>query len=198
MKSLTQAILEFASQQPEGTPITAKALLHLGTRAAVDQSLARLVKRGTLLRAGRGLYVHPMQSRFGERPPGVESLVHGIGHQKGETLVVSQATEANSLGLTTQMPMREVFLTSGRSRQLNLGNRTVELRHAPAWQLLAPGKAAGGAVRALSWAGKEHAHEVVGVLRYKLSQSDVEELAALRPRVPTWVAERISALMPHG
>ncbi len=198
MKSLTRQILGLATREPEGTPLTAKALLHLGSREAVDQALSRLMKRGHLLRAGRGLYVRPTQSRFGVRPPSTETLLRGFEQQRGETLVASGAAEANALGLTTQVPVREVFLTSGRTRRLDLGGRTVELRHAPAWQLVSPGRAAGAAVRAISWAGPERAQEVTGALRRKLSPSDVEELAALRPRVPTWVAREISALIPRG
>jgi hypothetical protein len=41
---------------PEGTPLVTKELLHLGSRAAVDQVLSPLVRRGTLLRAGRGVH----------------------------------------------------------------------------------------------------------------------------------------------
>lgn len=33
----------------------------LGSRAAVDQCLSRLVRRDQLLRAGRGLYVRPIE-----------------------------------------------------------------------------------------------------------------------------------------
>jgi hypothetical protein len=38
MKRLTVAILERMSALPEGAPVSAKMLLHLGTRPAVDQS----------------------------------------------------------------------------------------------------------------------------------------------------------------
>ncbi len=48
--------MRYAEEQPEGVPVLAKGLLHLGNRAAVDQALSRLVRRGALLRAGRGVY----------------------------------------------------------------------------------------------------------------------------------------------
>ena len=35
---------------------------------------------------------------------------------------------ANDLGLTTQVPIRSVYLTSGRSRTMSLGKQIVELR----------------------------------------------------------------------
>jgi hypothetical protein len=51
---LSEKIIAQARARPEGVPVTAKGLLHLGSRAAVDQALSRLTKRGALLRAGRG------------------------------------------------------------------------------------------------------------------------------------------------
>ena len=53
--TLSRAILDQARQQPEGAMRTAKALLHLGGRAAVDQALSRLARRGELVRISRGL-----------------------------------------------------------------------------------------------------------------------------------------------
>ena len=50
MQSLAEKVMKHAVGLPEGTPLAAKELLHLGTRAAVDQVLSRLVQRGALFR----------------------------------------------------------------------------------------------------------------------------------------------------
>lgn len=150
MQVLAEQIMERATALPEGTPVAAKSLLHLGSRAAVDQALSRLVRRGRLLRAGRGLYVRPIEGRFGVRTPAVEKVVRAVGEQRGEVVASSGAAAANALGLTTQAPIRSVYLTSGPSRTLSLGNQTVEFRHAAAWQLLLADRPAGEAVRALA------------------------------------------------
>src|ERR1700722_1531403 len=108
MQHMTDQILEHAGRRPEGAPIAPKALLHLGSRAAVDQALSRLVRRGKLLRAGRGLYVRPVKGRFGVRAPTVEQLLEAIAIQTGEVVVPTGAAAANALGLTTQVPVRSV------------------------------------------------------------------------------------------
>lgn len=59
MTRLTEQILAHATGLPEGAPVSAKGLLHLGNRAAVDQALSRLSERGQLIRAGRGVYLRP-------------------------------------------------------------------------------------------------------------------------------------------
>ena len=198
MQSLAKHVLEHAVGLPEGTPLVAKELLHLGSRAAVDQVLSRLAQRGTLLRAGRGIYVVPVESRFGARAPSAVKVVEGWANQRGETIVLHGAAAANALGLTTQVPMRAVYLTSGPSRCLKLGAQTVEFRHVPIWQLIFPGRPAGEVVRALAWLGPEEAGEAIPTLRAKLPLSELKELASARSRLPTWMAHEISALVAHG
>ena len=56
MSGLVEQIVEQISDVPEGRYLTAKELLHLGNRAAVDQALSRLARRGQLIRVGRGLH----------------------------------------------------------------------------------------------------------------------------------------------
>ena len=192
MQHMTDQILEHAGRRPEGAGIAPKALLHLGSRAAVDQALSRLVRRGKLLRAGRGLYVRPVKSRFGVRGPTVEQLLGAVTIQTGEVVAPNGAAAANALGFTTQVPIRSVYLTSGRSRKLTVGNQTVELRRAPRWQLALAGRPAGEAVRALAWLGPERAEAAMTALKRKLPPSALNELVAVVPQLPAWLARTIS------
>jgi DNA-binding GntR family transcriptional regulator len=198
MQRLTQAILEHVAGLPEGVSVSAKALLHLGSRAAVDQALSRLVRRGQLIRAGRGLYVRPIESRFGMRPPSVENVVRALAASTEETIASHGAAAANALGLTTQVPIREVYLTSGPSRQLKLGSRSVELRHAPKWQLTLANRPAGEAIRALAWLGEAHAPAALQTLSHRLPTEALAEIIGARPRLPTWLAQQVSRLAVNG
>jgi len=195
MQPLAKQVLEHAAGLPEGTPLVAKELLHLGKRAAVDQALSRLVQRGALMRAGRGIYVLPVESRFGSRAPSTSKLVEGVARYCGETIVSHGAAAANVLGLTTQVPVRAIYLSSGPNRRLTLGAQTVELRHAPKWQLILPGRAAGDVVRALAWLGPERAGDALRRLRAKLSATEMQELASARARLPAWLAQAVGALV---
>jgi hypothetical protein len=197
MQRLTEQILEHTTRLPEGTPVAAKSLLHLGNRAAVDQALSRLAERGKLLRAGRGVYLLPVTSRFGTRAPSVEQAVEAIAAQRGEVIVSSGAAAANSLGLTTQVPVRSVYLTSGRTRKISLGKQIVELRHAPRWQLAMPHRPAGQAVRALAWLGPEKAEAALRTLKRKLPPATFSELVAAAPQLPTWLARSVGKVA-HG
>ena len=174
------------------------ALLHLGSRAAVDQALSRLARKGELIRVCQGVYVRPIQSRFGPRTPSIDKVLASLSALWGETIVSCGEMAANALGLTTQVPVRQVYLTSGVNRKLRLGGITVELRHAPRWQLAVPHRPAGEAVRALAWLGPEAVEDNLRALECKLSAEDMKELAASRAVMPAWMARPVSAMVADG
>jgi len=198
MTSVMKQVLEYASQMPEGKPLIAKELLHFGSRAAVDQSLSRLARGGQLLRAGRGVYVKPVESRFGTRAPMSMKVVEELAAKRGETIVPHGAAAANALGLTTQVPTREVFLTSGPTRRLKLGSQIVELRHAPNWQLTLPGQGAGNVIRALAWMGQGKTTEAIRKLKSTLPANELAVIASTRAQLPSWMAQEVSELVTHG
>ncbi len=191
MLRMTEQIMEYGARLPEGAPIAAKGLLHLGNRAAVDQALSRLAERGRLTRAGRGVYLLQRKSRFGTRAPSVQTAVEALAAQRGEVIVSSGAASANTLGLTTQVPIRYVYLTSGRSRKMSIGKQVVELRHAPRWQLALAQSPAGEAVRALAWLGPEKAESALQTLKRNLAPAAFSELVAAAPQFPTWLARSV-------
>ena len=197
MQRLTSQILSYAEQLPEGTALSAKSLLHLGNRAAVDQALSRLHERGELVRAGRGIYMKAIKSRFGSRPPTVEQAVEAVAHQRGEVIVSNGAAAANALGLTTQVSVRSIYLTSGRSRTMSVGSQKVEFKHVPRWQLSLAGRPAGVAVRALAWLGPEKAEEALSSIKRKLPPEAFNELVAAAPQFPTWLARSVGKAV-HG
>jgi hypothetical protein len=192
MKTLNEQILEYSAAQAEGRPISARELLHLGSRAAVDQALSRLAREGQLLRSGRGLYVRPIKNRFGTRAPSPEKVITEMARRRGEIVASPGAAAANALGLTTQVPMQMTYLTSGPSRRVQLGAQTIELKHAPPWQLTNADKPSGEVVRALAWKGPTEAHEALMENKSQLSEETRHELIASRGTLPEWLAKAIS------
>ncbi len=191
MSQLAQTVLSAAQSLPEGGLLSPKEFLHLASRAAIDQTLTRLTKEGQLLRLGRGVYALPVNGRFGSRPPSAESVVDAIEATSGEVVVTSGAAEANALGLTTQVPTREVYLTSGPSRRLHLGLREIELKHGTRSQMLMGKRPAGKAIRALLWLGPEYAPFALQTLQSKLEVHEWEAMRSARYALPSWMARAV-------
>ena len=198
MRSIPQRIMEYAESLPEATPLCPGALLHLGKRAAVDQALSRLSRSGKLMRICQGVYMRPVETRFGRCAPNIGRALQTLAALWGENFVPCGGSAANRLRLTNQNPMREVYLTSGRSRRLRFGGITVELRHAPRWQLTAPYRKAGDVIRALAWLGPKEVDQGLEAVLPMLSAKDLDELSAARAVVPIWMAEPLSARIAHA
>ncbi len=198
MRGLSRRIMEHAEALPEATPLCPAALLHLGNRAAVDQALSRLARSGALMRIFQGVYMRPIETRFGTRAPRVAKVLAALAKMWGETIVPCGGAAANCLGLTTQNPVRAVYLTSGPNRRLHFGSSIVELRHAPRWQLVAPHCKAGDVIRALAWLGPQEVEDGLEAVLPTLSEEDRDELAAARAVMPNWMAEPVSVHLAHA
>ena len=84
----------------------------------------------------------------------------------------------------------QVMIIGGDTKQYQVVLSADRLR---AYQL-----SAGEVVRAIAWLGAEKAGEALRKLRFKLQPSELEEVASVRARLPTWMAQEFSALLAHG
>jgi hypothetical protein len=198
MPTLPESILLHAKSLPEGGVLAPKEFLHLGSRAAVDQALSRLTKEGSLLRVLRGAYVMPVSSRFGTRAPAPEKVVESLAARSGESVAPHGAAAANALGLTQQVPIREVYVTSGRTRKIMLGRSEVLVRHAPRWMLALGSGPAGAAVRALAWMGPTNVQESLAALHRTLPIAEWRALTSTRAALPSWLARAIGEEAVRG
>ena len=189
MRPLTEQLLEHSRGLQEGSLLTAGGLRRFGERGAISKALSRLAQRGELHRIDHGIYVRPIPTRFGPRTPSMESVVGSLAALRGEEIASHGAVSANRLALTTQVPIRAIYLTSGRSRSLQLGKHSLELRHAPAWQFTQAGRLSGEVVRALAWLGPAESARVLPFLVRKLPSAEREALVEAAPLLPTWLAK---------
>jgi len=191
MNTLPESILLRAQALPEGGVVSPKEFLHLGSRAAVDQAFSRLAKEEKLLRVARGAYVAPISSRFGTRAPAPEKVIEALASQSGDVVAPHGANAANALGLTQQVPVREVYVTSGRTRKLTLGRSEIMVKHVPRWMLALGTGQAGAAVRALAWLGPTYASKSLAVLHRSLAPMEWNVLESNRATLPSWMARAI-------
>lgn len=191
MKSLAESIREHSQYLAEGSLFTNEEFLGAGSRVAVNRAFSYLAQQHQLIRISRGLYTAPIFGRFGVRAPATEKVIRALASRTHSTIVASGARTANALGLTHQVPVREVFLTSGRPQVLRLGNLVMYIEPAPSWQLALGATPAGDAIRALAWLGQPSVSEATVKLRQRLPDSEWQRLIAVRSQLPEWMARAI-------
>jgi len=178
---------------PIGEPFTSTRLRLLGQRAAVDQTLSRLVKKGEITRIARGVFVRPKTSKYvGQVMPEPAKVAQAIASAHGETLQVHGAEAARLLGLTTQMPMQSMFYTSGPGRKMKIGNLHLVFKHAPPRKLALAGQSSGLALTALWYLGKAQVTpRVIENIRQKLSPQAFQQLKTEARSMPGWMADAL-------
>lgn len=195
MPTTANKILEYAGQQPEGAVFGANELISCGERAAIDQALGRLVAAGELVRIARGAYALTVSTRFGRRAPTPERVARAYARREALSIAPHGAAEANRLGLSSQLPMGHVWLTSGRSAALKVGALEISLKHAQRWLLIDPDGVAGAAVRAVAWLGADSAERHMATLRSTLTTDQRRTILDARGLMPSWMARATSAAL---
>jgi hypothetical protein len=186
--SVPDRIMKRALAAGRGGVYTPSDFLDVAARAAVDQALSRLVKTGKLRRLARGLYDFPkVHPKLGQLSPAPDVVAHALARETGSLVQIAGARAANALGLTTQVPAKNTYLTDGPSRRVVLGKRVVDLRHASPKHLIAPGSPAGTVIQALRHVGAVRAADVAQVASRQLSASDKKTLASSAVQAPAWM-----------
>lgn len=125
----------------------------LGSRAAVDKTLQRLVTAGELRRIDRGLYDRPRKSNLTGKliVPDYRAVIRAVARRDQARIVVDGMTAANDLGLTTAVPARIEVLVDARLKPIKLGKQVIHFKSAAPSRLYWAGRPGMRVVQALYW-----------------------------------------------
>lgn len=168
----------------------------VGSRSAVESALRRLKQEGIIRHLARGLYDYPRKDPdLGILAPSLNEIVRALEARDAVRLQSSGAYAANLLGLTDQVPMRLVFLTDGPERKLQIGKRTIHLRHTTPRNMATAGRISGTVFHALRWLGKNNVDkQIIADLANRLDADDKVQLRKDIHYAPAWIAEVIRAI----
>lgn len=188
LASVPDRIMKRARAGGRGGVFTPSDFLDVAARSTVDQALSRLAKNGKLRRLTRGLYDFPkVHPQLGLLSPTPDDVAQALARETGSRVQIAGARAANALGLSTQVPAKNTYLTDGPSRRVVLGKRVVDLRHASPKHLIAPGSAAGTVVQALRHVGALRAADIAEIASRRLSATDKKTLASNAILAPAWM-----------
>jgi predicted transcriptional regulator of viral defense system len=110
--NITKAVKKRIRTKKPGWVFTPREFVGLGTRAAIDQALSRLQRRGQIRRLTRGVYEFPrVHPRIGTLAPSPESVAQAVAARTHGHILVSETKALNLLGLSTQVPVQNLYLT---------------------------------------------------------------------------------------
>ncbi|TAL64165.1 MAG: hypothetical protein EPN88_11395, partial [Bacteroidetes bacterium] len=129
----------------------------IGTVENVKKVLLRLEQRKTLIRIAHGIYLYPKQDQeLGILYPSVEEVAKAIAKRDKARIIPTGVQALNKLGLSTQVPLKVVYLTDGAPRTIQIGKRTIKFKKTTPKNLLVKGEITGLIIQALREIGKEN------------------------------------------
>jgi predicted transcriptional regulator of viral defense system len=191
MQSINNQIITKIKNKGRGKIIFTNDFSLLGTEFAIRQSLSRLCKEGLILRLSAGIYIYPKISKLvGVVYPSVEEVVKQIAKHEKSRIVPTGLYALNKIGLSTQVPMRFVFLTDGAARELKIAGVKVKFQKTIAKNLSFKGKLTVLVVFALKEIGK-NSLQVNELQRINelLSHETKEIILHDSKLAPNWIAE---------
>ncbi|MDR1584174.1 MAG: type IV toxin-antitoxin system AbiEi family antitoxin domain-containing protein [Prevotellaceae bacterium] len=148
--TIENRIFERMKKAKRGVVFFATDFAAYGNSKTCNKALERLTKQEKVMRVGRGIYTIPRKSQFFDRiTPNIETIAHGIARRDKARIIPTGLFSENLLGLSTQLPMKVVYLTDGAPRKLVIGTTPLIFKKTSPKNLAAWGKISGLTIQAL-------------------------------------------------
>ena len=100
-----------------------------GSPGNIRLTLFRLVNEGILERLAQGIYLKPKRDPLlGTLYPTTEEIAKQIAQRDKARIAPTGVLALYLLGLTTQIPLKAVYLSDGSQREIKIGNRSIQFK----------------------------------------------------------------------
>jgi len=147
-------IFESLKSREKGIVIFVSDFLDYGNSESVKKALLRLNEKEIIVRLAHGIYLYPkVDKELGILFPSTEDIALAIARRDKVRIIPTGVQALNKLGLSTQVPMKLVYLTDGGTRNIKVGKRTISFRNTSPKNLLMKGEISSLVIQALKTIG---------------------------------------------
>ena len=182
-------IAEALKTQPKGSVLFVDDFIDYGNPESVKKALLRLKEKEILVRLAHGIYLYPkIDKELGILFPSTEEIAKAIARRDKARIVPTGVQALNKLGLSTQVPMKVVYLTDGASRTVKVGKRTITFKKTSPKNLLVKGEISGLAIQALKTIGQNKVDEkTIEKIQAVLKSEKKENIINDAKLSPAWI-----------
>jgi hypothetical protein len=184
-------ILDKIKNHRRGKIFFPEDFIDAGSVDAIRQALHRLAKDGFIVRLAHGIYLYPKQDKeLGTLYPPVEEIAKAIAIRDKARIFPTGLQVLNKLGLSTQVPLKVVYLTDGAPRSIQIGNRTIKFKKTTPKNLMAKGEISSLVIQALREIGKDNVtNEQLARIHNLLQKEDLQKVLDDARLAPDWIAK---------
>jgi len=200
MQSIHSQIEKEINRKRRGKIFFANDFKRFGSNEAVRLTLFRLCKQGFIIRLSNGVYLYPKISKsIGTVYPSIEDIAKAIAKKEKARLTPTGLYALNKLGLSTQVPMRVIFLTDGAPRVIKVGKKaTVKFKKTVAKHLAFKGKITTLVIFALKEIGKDKVMDsqlerIKEALAFEKKENIMHDISL----APEWISKIIQKIISN-
>ena len=197
MQSTHQQVLNTILQFEQGTIFFPEQFDSAGSSESIRQSLSRICKEGTIIRLSKGVYLFPyIDKELGILFPSIERVARAIAKRDKSRIQPTGLYALNKLGLSTQVPMKVVFLTDGITRKINIGKQTITFKQTAPKNFAFRGEITPLIVASLKEIGKDRVtKQELQIIKKALTLESKEILLADAYIAPRWITDILLKLI---
>lgn len=182
-------IAEAVKTYPKGSVLFVDNFLDFGNHESVKKALLRLKEKEILVRLTHGIYLYPkVDKELGVLFPSTEEIAQAIARRDKARIVPTGVQALNKLGLSTQIPMKVVYLTDGAARTVKVGKRTITFKKTSPKNLLVKGEISSFAIQALKTIGQNKIDEkTIEKIQSILKNEKKENIINDAKLSPAWI-----------
>jgi hypothetical protein len=182
-------IAESLQTYPKGSVLFVDDFLDYGNPESAKKALLRLKEKEMLVRLAHGIYLYPkVDKELGVLFPSTEEIAKAIARRDKARILPAGVQALNKLGISTQVPMKVVYLTDGASRTVKVGKRTITFKKTSPKNLIVTGEISGLAIQALKAIGQNKLDEktrdkILHILRKEKKENIINDAKL----APAWI-----------
>ncbi len=124
-KNIATLIRSRITEKEAGSIITTRDFDDIYNDKIVLKTLSRMSLEGKIDRIARSIYIIPKTTKFGKLNPPLDDIAHSIAKSQKVHIIPTGDTALNILGISTQIPMKAIYLTDGSKKKYKIGNREI-------------------------------------------------------------------------
>ena len=198
MQSSEKQIEGYLKDKRNGKIYFTSDFRHLVSESAIRMALSRLVKKKTLIRLAQGVFYYPKIDRKTGITllPSIEDIAEALAKRDKARIVPTGAYAMNKLGLSTQVPMKIVFLTDNVPRKVKIGRTWITFKKAATKNFAYKSYVTMLVSFALSEIGKDNVNpQNIVTIAPTLLQEDKEKIKKDLPLTPAWIRKIIENII---
>ncbi|WP_313097391.1 DUF6088 family protein [Empedobacter sp.] len=167
-----------------------------GSPGNIRLTLFRLVNEGILERLAQGIYLKPKKDPLlGTIYPTTEEIAKQIAQRDKARIAPTGVLALYLLGLTTQVPLKAVYLSDGSQREIKIGNRTIQFKKTVPKSFAIKDELLHLIVQAFKEVGQNNVtEEFIEKIKPSVAQLDSQVVQKQVKYSPVWIQKHINNL----